>query len=503
MKRRIALTCVWLGVLVAALGPRSAAAQREVAIDRFHPALDGHGFLGVQGTPMPGHLRVDTGLWLSWTEDLLEVDGVEAVDHRLRTDATVQLGLGGRFALALDVPVVWYQSGDTSVLNDAAGALPTVAAGDPRFVARARLVGDPTEQIGAQRHEGFGLALLGAVTAPLGSNDAFTSEAGPITDLRLLGDFRVLGLGIGLSLGWVHRYQQEVVDPVLFRDELHYGLGVEVPVPVADGLSALAEVRGWTDARFTGRARAGVEGDLGVRWRVGDFALTGAVGTNFGANVGPGSPILRALVGVQWSPREHDADGDGIPDDEDECPFLPEDFDGFEDEDGCLDPDNDGDLVPDEDDRCPNEAAEEGRDADFDGCTDPPRKPPVRRRLPIPDSKRGAGSAEPREDAAEGPGAEEEAEAEAEGPGAEEEAEAEAEGPGAEEEAEAEAPVHGDGDRDGDDDREGDPDGDGDGGREGDPDGDGDGDRDRDDGGAAVPRDAAVEQREGAGTPSE
>ncbi|HEX7972055.1 MAG TPA: OmpA family protein, partial [Thiobacillus sp.] len=49
-----------------------------------------------------------------------------------------------------------------------------------------------------------------------------------------------------------------------------------------------------------------------------------------------------------------DNDGDGIPDDLDRCPLDPEDTDGFQDEDGCPDPDNDGDGIVDKVDACPN-----------------------------------------------------------------------------------------------------------------------------------------------------
>jgi outer membrane protein OmpA-like peptidoglycan-associated protein len=49
-----------------------------------------------------------------------------------------------------------------------------------------------------------------------------------------------------------------------------------------------------------------------------------------------------------------DTDGDGIPDDLDRCPLDPEDKDGFQDEDGCPDPDNDGDGIVDAMDACPN-----------------------------------------------------------------------------------------------------------------------------------------------------
>jgi parallel beta-helix repeat protein len=65
-----------------------------------------------------------------------------------------------------------------------------------------------------------------------------------------------------------------------------------------------------------------------------------------------------------------DEDGDGLPDSEDSCPQMAEDFDGFEDSDGCPDGDNDGDGVADEDDKCP--AQEEDKDGfqDGDGCPD-------------------------------------------------------------------------------------------------------------------------------------
>ena len=72
-------------------------------------------------------------------------------------------------------------------------------------------------------------------------------------------------------------------------------------------------------------------------------------------------------------PAPADSDEDGIDDDSDECVHLPEDLDGFADDDGCPDPDNDNDLIPDADDLCPNDEALEGRDDDEDGCTDPAR----------------------------------------------------------------------------------------------------------------------------------
>jgi outer membrane protein OmpA-like peptidoglycan-associated protein len=65
-----------------------------------------------------------------------------------------------------------------------------------------------------------------------------------------------------------------------------------------------------------------------------------------------------------------DRDGDGIPDDEDQCPDRAEDKDNFQDHDGCPDIDNDGDEVLDISDQCPNEPETFNGFQDEDGCPD-------------------------------------------------------------------------------------------------------------------------------------
>jgi hypothetical protein len=65
-----------------------------------------------------------------------------------------------------------------------------------------------------------------------------------------------------------------------------------------------------------------------------------------------------------------DGDGDGVQDDEDKCPGAQEDFDGFEDRDGCPEPDNDADGVADWNDKCPNAPETFNGFEDEDGCPD-------------------------------------------------------------------------------------------------------------------------------------
>ncbi len=66
-----------------------------------------------------------------------------------------------------------------------------------------------------------------------------------------------------------------------------------------------------------------------------------------------------------------DKDKDGVPNKTDECKKEPEDADGFEDEDGCPDPDNDGDALLDAEDECPDEKEDVDEFEDEDGCPDP------------------------------------------------------------------------------------------------------------------------------------
>lgn len=80
----------------------------------------------------------------------------------------------------------------------------------------------------------------------------------------------------------------------------------------------------------------------------------------------------RGVVMDRPPPRPGDRDGDGYPDPEDECPDDPEDFDGWEDHNGCPeDQDTDGDGIPDSRDQCVLEPEDADGYLDTDGCPEP------------------------------------------------------------------------------------------------------------------------------------
>lgn len=119
---------------------------------------------------------------------------------------------------------------------------------------------------------------------------------------------------------------------------------------------------------------------MGVRWPVFSQAAAVRLGIGIGLDRGEGMPLGRFLVGIDVAcaigdclriggPMP-DADGDGIPDIDDDCPQWPEDIDGFEDDDGCIDHDNDGDSIVDADDQCDDLPEDRDGFQDDDGCPD-------------------------------------------------------------------------------------------------------------------------------------
>ncbi len=377
-------------LVVAALGfggfCRIERAHAQVGFDaqRFTPALDDYGFLTLQGTRTPGSWRWNVGLVSNFSHSLLNVPRTAqgelgVIQNRLNETLGFQLGLWGRGAVGLQLPFVM-QSGfanagtatstggvrDVSIQSvDPSG----VALADPRLSLRYRVLGRNADEL-KDSNDGFGLALQSRVYLPLGNDSAFAGERRARIDGSLLVDFRLFGAGVGFEAGYRHRFEAMAWNGLPIRDELQSKVGVEVPILAEIDLSGLTELRFATDAKkpFTGNMLNVLEADVGGRISFRDFSITFAGGSRLLTEVA--SPAWQATLSVTYLQLVHDSDNDGVPDDRDECRELPEDRDGFQDKDGCLDPDNDNDLIPDEDDRCANEAVDEDNDRNADGCPD-------------------------------------------------------------------------------------------------------------------------------------
>ena len=337
----------------AAAFPSLARAQDADTFDISGSNLDGQGTLQRHDPHLDDRPSWYAGLGLVYADDpLVFVDqaGNETTIVASQTSARVQAGYNFSGKVRLDVDLPTYPA----VNVDGAGQ---VALGDIRLGALVPLV--------AYDGDGVGVAVTPYVDLPTGTEAAYVTGGGPgggviasvggqagkvgwVVDAGVdLGRAATLGTtttGSGLDAGAGLSYR--VASPFV--------LGVEV-----DQIVNLTE--------STSRAGNPLEGHVyGTYGECGGFYATGALGTGIVAGVG--SPDLRVAAVLGWRAAEcgpPDADGDGITDDIDACPRVPEDVDGYLDDDGCPD-DNDGDGIADADDACPSLAGP----ADLEGCPD-------------------------------------------------------------------------------------------------------------------------------------
>jgi hypothetical protein len=366
---------VLASLLTASFVPGAHADDAQV--DSFDPAPDQLGFTSFPGTRTPGPLGVDGSLFLDYAYHTLEGKTVGegnfiTIDHRLSGQLALQLGLWSRGALALRLPVLLLQ--DTTRPGSATD-FASAAVGNPALDGRVRVFGAPVRPDGSVQ-DGAAVALRGVFWFPIESERTLFREDSSRAELSVITDVETFGIGAALSAGYRYRFDDVSIDGRRLGDQLRLALGVRVPLPLFARKypgkvqeSVLIELDAGTDPqKFFTRATTPIEARVSYRAIVGDFFTTLGVGAGMLAAVG--SPDFRGVFAFGWSPRKHDQDADGVPDSEDFCAHLPEDLDGFKDEDGCADDDNDGDLIVDEDDRCPMEPAELGLDEDEDGCTD-------------------------------------------------------------------------------------------------------------------------------------
>jgi outer membrane protein OmpA-like peptidoglycan-associated protein len=301
---------------------------------------------------------------------------------------------------------------DPSAPSGSSGYLGDELAGplDARFGLKLALVQRPL----------WALTAVGSVILPFGDDQMLLGDANLVFEPRIAFEWRrdrVRATRLVANLGARIRERTvlQAYDPMTtgqppadakalldVGSELVSGVGgvyeltprlsasgeVVALLPLPDRLS-------WGDCRLYSGARctslkssdyaAGAHhGDLAVQVTGGvtvrltpDVAADLMVGTSL---TGARGDQVRITTGIVWSPQpggggmaagRADRDGDGIFDAIDQCPDEPEDRDGFQDEDGCPDPDNDKDGIRDAVDRCPNEPEDRDGFQDEDGCPDP------------------------------------------------------------------------------------------------------------------------------------
>ncbi|MDP9000541.1 MAG: thrombospondin type 3 repeat-containing protein [Myxococcota bacterium] len=384
--------CLLLAICMVCM-PRVGWAQTMPSTDirTWRPSSDPEAGLVLEPAVTPGPWQWNVGLWVSYAQSPVVLRdaatgrvAVRPLHHLLGADLVAGIGLGERAALGIDLPVFVWQDGTSSLPPTfvSGGAVPTTGVGDIALLGKGAIVSNDRQGVRA----GLGLAALGAVTLPSGNRASFMGDGSPTVSVRLLVEYALVVGAARAALGYRARTTRHTwpdeVDRVTFGDEIPWSIDVALrPKAIASSLDS-GDRQEW-EIGLHGSLPAGPVTPFGhgaaalspVLLAAGDRIVLGhyrdnylLFGGDFGLDDAVGVPAFRAVVSLGWAPRSHDRDADGVPDDVDECPDLPEDKDGIQDNDGCPEDDADGDGVPDSVDACPLVPGAASDDPKKNGC---------------------------------------------------------------------------------------------------------------------------------------
>ncbi|MCB9561797.1 MAG: OmpA family protein [Kofleriaceae bacterium] len=391
----------------------------DIPLDGFRPALDTRGFVALDGAEALPAGRPSFGLVTSWARGLLALDGDGAhyqVDHVVSPTLLAAIGLPGplraELAVALPFGVV---AADRDPDSD--GGTPADPTDDDHYRLGGQGVGDLGVHLKVRLGARGRLAVAGAVdlTLPTATDGVWLGSGATGGGARGIAEWRAGRLRLGANVGVRLRAGGDasfVDDGAMAGPPT--GVAVTLGPAVTAGaaaawqlapgkLEALAELDALIPLRGDYRP---IEARGALRVRLAEAShLTLGAGTGLAGDAG--NPDLRAMLGIVFeptpprrarvvipdpppspdAPRPGDRDDDGIVDTLDACPDEREDFDDFEDGDGCPDVDNDRDGILDVDDLCLDEPEDRDGIEDEDGCpetdADHDRIPDVDDRCPL------------------------------------------------------------------------------------------------------------------------
>jgi hypothetical protein len=380
-----------------------SAAQTAPSIDArtWRPSIDPAANMVLEPTVTPGPWLWNLGGWLSYAQNPVTLRDpttgnvlARPVRNLLGVDIVAGVGLGSRASVGVDVPVFAWQDGTSGLPAGvvSGGRVPIAGLGDVSVRGKATVVSnDRKGQI-----FGFGLAMLGGLSLPTGNRSSFMGDGDVTADLRVLAEYSLGALAARASVGYVARTAQRPWPQggggTTFGDAIPWSVGLMLR-PKAVFPSLDPDDRHTWEIAGHGALPAGPVAPFGlgspgasvlspVLFAVDDRIALGHDRDTYavlGGEVGPddafGVPLVRAVLSFGWTPRSHDQDGDGVPDAVDECPDLPEDRDGIQDQDGCPEDDADGDGILDPQDACPTVPGVESSDPRRNGCPGP--QPPA------------------------------------------------------------------------------------------------------------------------------
>jgi outer membrane protein OmpA-like peptidoglycan-associated protein len=363
-----------------AIGIKDTFFSVESAGVANHLAFGFAGFLHYQHRPLVIYSRTLPGTGASDFDLDNASRSIDLVSNQLNANVMGAVGLHYKWfhaQVGLDLPVTLMTKGH--VVNSQGDLIGKInyagGLGDLRLQLKVQLL---------REWHGLSIAFSPILTFPTSTYDSFGGDPSLSFRPRVALDYRIGDLLIAANLGYLVResttfFSSEIGDRFLY--------GVAIGYQVHKRIFAMVEVFG--QAGFNTKSNCKQDPLTGTPICSDTSAVdldafplelmfgghvniargfSATIGAGFGLIKAVGSPEFRLLAGLRWAPDFKDTDSDGVYDREDKCPTQPEDKDGFQDADGCPEPDNDRDRIPDTRDKCPNRAEDRDGYQDHDGC---------------------------------------------------------------------------------------------------------------------------------------
>ena len=282
------------------------------------------------------------------------------VETMTAAQITAAYGVNDRLQIGVNLPLIFSMSGQ--------GLDPANGMKDPnglQVTGLGDLIGEGKYVLlrrGAMRLSGIGQVSLPTSIGSDGSK--FIGDDLPTLRGKLALQWGTGPLAVGVNGGFILRKPRTIYASTI-GEQLTFSLAAAYKI--TDRFSVIGEGFGRTGFGGFSLDQSPLEVVGGLRLYAGG-AVAVVVGGGAGLDKAIGSPDKMFFLSVGYSPDVRDSDGDGIANARDKCPLIPEDKDGFQDEDGCPDDDNDGDRRPDAEDKCPNVAEDLDGFEDDDGC---------------------------------------------------------------------------------------------------------------------------------------
>jgi len=396
-------------VIIVLVLTATTAAWGQANVRHFNPPPVLSDYLTIDGTRTHGRYGMAALLIASVDQKPLVFsrangEPISLIASRLSMDASFAIGLLDNLDLGLRFPFILQQEGlaptDETLQTPIAGS----AKGSPELGVKY--------EVFDSRVSAVGLAAQLLVGIPSGDPEALAAEDGFHAELKISSEVSLgSNFDVAAMLGYRIRPESQLTN-VILDDELLFGLGLTGRLtPTVEALVSLDASTAVYGSFLPETTPGALNGAL--RFSVFNHFRVLA-GGGIGVLSGYGSPAWRGFFGLEFMPRTYDFDqdtiadhdddcpadagkkdnrgcperdplevaavairqamdndGDRIVDAKDMCPYLPEDHDGYLDEDGCPDGDNDGDLVADTLDPSPLDPEDWDDFEDIDGTPEP------------------------------------------------------------------------------------------------------------------------------------